>query len=49
LIGEVFDYVETFYNNRRRHSTLGFLSPSAFELATTAGPPTRMTEAATAT
>jgi len=49
LIGEVFDYVETFYNNRRRHSTLGFLSPAAFELRTTAGPATRMTEAAIAT
>jgi putative transposase len=49
LVGEVFDYVETFYNNRRRHSTLGMLSPSAFELGTTAGPTTRMTEAAIAT
>jgi putative transposase len=49
LIGEVFDYVETFYNNRRRHSTLGFLSPAAFELGTTAGRTTRMTEPAIAT
>ncbi len=31
LTGEVFDYIETFYNHRRRHSTLGYLSPSRFE------------------
>jgi len=28
---EVFDYNETFYNRRRRHSTLGHLSPAQFE------------------
>ncbi len=28
---DVFDYVERFYNPRRRHSTLGYLSPVAFE------------------
>ena len=22
-----FDYIETFYNSRRRHSSLGYLSP----------------------
>lgn len=27
----VFDYIETFYNPKRRHSSLGFLSPVAFE------------------
>jgi transposase InsO family protein len=27
----VFDYIETFYNPRRRHSSLGYLSPAAFE------------------
>ncbi len=27
----VFDYVETFYNPTRRHSSLGYLSPVAFE------------------
>ena len=27
----VFEYIETFYNANRRHSTLGYLSPSAFE------------------
>ena len=30
----VFDYIETFYNRRRRHSTLGMLSPAAFENST---------------
>ena len=27
----VFDYIELFYNSERRHSTLGYLSPVAFE------------------
>ncbi len=27
----VFDYIERFYNLKRRHSTLGYLSPVAFE------------------
>lgn len=27
----LFDYVEIFYNRVRRHSTLGYLSPAAFE------------------
>ena len=30
----VFDYIEAFYNRRRRHSTLGMLSPVAYEQAT---------------
>jgi putative transposase len=30
---DVFDYVERFYNPRRRHSTLGYLSPVEFETA----------------
>ena len=28
---ELFDYIEVFYNHRRRHSTLGQISPAAFE------------------
>lgn len=28
---KVFDYIEVFYNRQRRHSTLGYLSPVAFE------------------
>ena len=26
----IFDYIETFYNKRRRYSSLGYLSPEAF-------------------
>ena len=29
----VFDYLEVFYNRQRRHSSLGFKSPAAFEAA----------------
>jgi transposase InsO family protein len=29
----IFEYVEAFYNRVRRHSSLGFLSPEAFERA----------------
>lgn len=28
---DVFDYIECFYNPKRRHSTLGYLSPMEFE------------------
>ena len=28
---ELFDYIEVFYNQRRRHSTLGQISPAEFE------------------
>ena len=29
----VFEYVEVFYNRQRRHSSLGYVSPEAFEAA----------------
>lgn len=29
----IFTYIEAFYNRSRRHSTLGYLSPDAFEAA----------------
>jgi transposase InsO family protein len=29
----VFEYIETYYNRRRRHSTLGYVSPAAYEEA----------------
>jgi putative transposase len=28
---DVVDYIERFYNRRRRHSTIGYLSPMQFE------------------
>jgi len=34
---DVFDYIERFYNLRRRHSTLGYLSPADYEKATHSG------------
>ena len=30
---DVFDYIEMFYNQTRRHSHLGGVSPEAFEQA----------------
>ena len=30
-ITDIFFYIESFYNRRRRHSTLGYLSPLAYE------------------
>ena len=29
---DVFDYIERFYNPKRRHSTIGYLSPTDFEI-----------------
>ena len=29
---DVFDYIECFYNPKRRHSTIGYLSPIEFEM-----------------
>jgi len=29
---ETFDWIEGYYNNRRRHSTLGYLTPREYEL-----------------
>lgn len=31
LRADVFDYIERFYNPKRRHSTIGYLSPVQFE------------------
>ena len=28
----IFDYLETFYNPRRRHSALGQIAPATFEV-----------------
>jgi len=28
---ELFEYIEVFYNQRRRHSTIGYVSPAVFE------------------
>jgi putative transposase len=29
--GDIVDYIEMFYNSRRRHSYLGYLSPREYE------------------
>jgi putative transposase len=34
---DVFDDIERFYNPRRRHSTIGYLSPMDFEALAEAG------------
>ena len=31
-VAAVADYIDVFYNRQRRHSSLGYLSPVAFEL-----------------
>lgn len=35
---DIFDYIEVFYNRKRRHSHLGDVSPEAFEKASNTGP-----------
>jgi len=30
-MADVFDYIERFYNPKRRHSTIGYMSPMEFE------------------
>ena len=32
LANAIFEYIEIFHNRRRRHSSLGYLSPIEFEL-----------------
>ena len=27
----IFQYIETWYNRKRRHSTLGYISPAEYE------------------
>lgn len=34
---EVFDYIERFYNPKRRHSAIGYVSPVAFERLASSG------------
>ena len=29
-----FDYIEVFYNQQRRHSAIGYISPAEYERAT---------------
>jgi len=31
---DIFDYIEVFYNRKRRHSKLGLMSPADYEQAT---------------
>ena len=28
---DIFEYIEVFYNRKRRHSSLGYLSPVSYE------------------
>jgi putative transposase len=40
----IFEYIEGWYNRRRRHSTLGYLSPAAYEAAHQASPAAAVAE-----
>ncbi len=42
LRSEIFDFIEVFYNRRRRHSTLGMLSPVDYENGTRSDPGTEL-------
>ncbi len=42
LRSEIFDFIEVFYNRRRRHSTLGMRSPVDYENSTRSDPRTRL-------
>ena len=48
LGSEVFEYIEGFYNRRRRHSTLGMLSPLEFETRTLGDPASSVSPASPA-
>jgi transposase InsO family protein len=41
---DITDYIVGFYNERRIHSTLGYLSPNAYERKWTAEPPIEVSE-----
>jgi putative transposase len=43
-IRDITDYILTFYNSVRLHSTLGYLSPNAYELASAAKCPIAVSE-----
>jgi hypothetical protein len=38
----LFDYIEVFYNQRRRHSTIGYVSPAQFERHSPCGRSTQL-------
>lgn len=41
---KIFEYVEMYYNRKRAHSTLGFLSPFEFERQIIKSLPTQIKE-----
>ncbi|MCX7084646.1 MAG: IS3 family transposase, partial [Methylococcales bacterium] len=38
----ITDYIINFYNSRRLHSTLGYVSPNAYEVKNTVKEPIRV-------